>query len=406
MVGDLRASIETPRRSRFRHNPALDGIRGFSITVIIVGHYAAGLTTWAGSRMFGVSLNLDWFFIMSGYLITALLLEEWSGTRTISMRRFYLRRAFRLLPAMYAFLAVFLVFALFSPWVPVTSKQAIAEAGAAAIYMYPAILVIKGSNAFLFHLWSLSVEEWFYLLWPTSLFFFGLRPGTSRRLRIVIGVLITVCVGAFLLRCVGSLGPFSRLVYSLRPDSLAWGALLAIGVRKLEDIRTPTLDRVLGIIGPLGAIGAVWCMFANYPREPGVSDLAFHDVAFRSWNYRLGILFGVLLIMHLVLRPDGRLGRLLSYRPIAFLGLLSYAMYLWHQPIFLTLNGTHLFNGDPSVAGHTAHSAAARIGLGVVSFGLALGAALLSRRFVELPGLRQKKRFETVANPRPASIAD
>lgn len=396
MGADLRTSLDEPRTSRFRYNPALDGIRGFAISVIMFGHFAAGLTTWAGTRLFGVSLSLDWFFIMSGYLITALLLEEWSNSRTVSMRSFYMRRGFRLLPALYVFLAVFLAFALLTPWVPVSEKQAVGEAGLAAIYMYPIALIVKGGDAFLFHLWSLSVEEWFYLVWPMFLVFFGLRPGSRNRLRTVTWTLIVICVGAFVLRCIGSYDPLSRLVYSLRPDSLAWGALLAIAIRKYEDVRTPRFDRVLGIAGPIGAVGALWCMFANYPRSPGVSDLRFHDEAFRSWNFRLGIVFAVLFVMHLALRPEGRLGRLMSWRPMAFVGLLSYAMYLWHQPIFLTINGEDLFNGDPSVATHTTHTAGARWAVGLLCFGLTVGVALLSRRFVELPALRRKKRFEVV----------
>jgi peptidoglycan/LPS O-acetylase OafA/YrhL len=395
--GDLRTNLDAPPKVGFRHNPALDGIRGIGICIVMLGHFAAGLSIWAGNRLFGLSLTIDWFFVLSGYLITALLLEEWSKTHNISMRNFYVRRGLRLLPALYVFLAIFVGLALFTTWIPVSHKQAIGEAGAAAFYVYPLVLIAKGDKAFLFHLWTLSVEEWFYFLWPAFLLVVGLRPGVSRRLKLVIAVLGTVVVGAFMLRTIGSYDGFSRLVYALRPDSLAWGALLAIFMRWLSDVRTPTIDRVLSIVGPLGVVGALYfTWFANYPRQPGVSTAHFHDMAFRSWNYRLGILCAVLFIFHFVNKPDGRLGRILSFRALTYLGILSYAIYLWHQPIFLTLNGYKFFNSDPSAAGHVTRSVPAMWGIGLLCAGLGIGVAVVSRKIVELPALRQKKRFEIV----------
>ena len=397
MGADLRTSLDSPPKVSFRYNAALDGVRGIGICIVMLGHFAAGLSIWAGTRLFGLSLTIDWFFILSGYLITALLLEEWSKNRSISMRNFYTRRGLRLLPALYVFLAIFVVLALVTNWIPVTHKQAVGEAGAAAFYVYPVVLIVKGDRSFLFHLWTLSVEEWFYFLWPAFLLLVGLRPGVPRRLKLVIGVLGTIVFGAFFLRCLGSYDGLSRLVYSLRPDSLAWGALLAIFMRKLSDIRTPKIDRILSIVGPLGVIGALYfTWFANYPRQPGVSDARFHDMAFRSWNYRLGILCAVLLIMHVVNKPEGRLGRSLSIRPLVYIGILSYALYLWHQPIFLTLNGTRFFNSDPVVAGHVTRSVGGMWAIGLLCAAIAFVIAIVSRKLVEVPALKQKKRFEVV----------
>jgi peptidoglycan/LPS O-acetylase OafA/YrhL len=389
--------LDSPPKVAFRYNPALDGVRGIGICIVMLAHFSAGLSTWAGTRLFGLSLTIDWFFILSGYLITALLLEEWSKSGAISMRNFYTRRGLRLLPALYVFLAIFVLLALFTGWLPVSSKQAIGEAGAAAFYIYPVMVIIKGDQAFLLHLWTLSVEEWFYFLWPAFLLVVGLRPGVPRRLKLVVGVLGTIVVGGFLLRAIGSSDGLSRLVYTLRPDSLAWGALLAIFMRKLNDIRTPAIDRALSIIGPLGVVGALYfTWFANYPREPGASDTAFHDMAFRSWNYRLGILCAVLLIMHVVNKPEGRLGRSLSIRPLVYLGILSYALYLWHEPIFLTFNQIRFLNSNPAIPGHVDRSLAGMWAIGLLCAAIAFVIAIASRKFVELPALKQKKRFEVV----------
>ncbi|HKY13972.1 MAG TPA: acyltransferase [Microthrixaceae bacterium] len=394
---DLRRSLDGRAPVPFGYNKSLDGIRGLGIVLVMFGHYVAGLSDWGKTRFFGLSLTIDLFFVLSGYLITALLLEEWSRSSHISMRNFYLRRGLRLLPALYVLLGFVLVLALFTNLLPVTDKLAFAEVGAAALYVYPVVLFAKGEQAFLVHLWTLSVEEWFYFIWPALLLFVGLRPGTSRRLRLVVGSLIALVVMCFLVRLVGRLEGSSRIVYALRPDSLAYGTLLAFAVRKLQDVRSIRLDRILSFIGPIGVVGFLYFdLVAVYERPPGLTEEQFHDVAFQSWNYQLGIWCATLTILHFVLRPQGRAARVMSNRTFVYLGILSYALYLWHQPLFLIANGARVFNADPTVDGHEVLTVpqmwALGIGVGIVS----LLVAMASRRFVEVPALRLKRRFEVV----------
>ena len=306
MSVDLRTSLNGPSPIAFRHNPGLDGVRGLGIMIVLFGHYSAGMSDWAKTRFFGVSITIDLFFVLSGYLITALLLEEWSRSNSISMRNFYVRRGLRLLPALYVFLAVVLVFAFATDWLPVSPKLALAEVGSAGLYVYPAVLIAKGDQAFLFHLWTLSVEEWFYFLWPALLLVVGLRPGLPSRLRLVVWSLGAFVVGCFLLRAIGNDDGLSRLVGALRPDSLVYGTLLAFMMRKLQDVSVPRFRRFLDIIGPLGMVGFVWfSWFATFPRPAGISEAAFHDLAFRSWNYRLGIICAFLTVLHVVNHPAG-----------------------------------------------------------------------------------------------------
>ena len=393
---DLRTSLDRPASVPFRYNPALDGTRGLGILIVVFGHYSAGMSLWAQERFFGVSLTIDLFFVLSGYLITALLLEEWSKTGQISMRKFYARRGLRLLPALYLLLAFVTFAALFTDWLPVSTKLALAEVAAAALYVYPIILATKGEGAFLLHLWTLSVEEWFYFIWPGILLLIGLKPGTATRFRIVVAGLIAICVGMLALRVVGAEDPLSDLMLRLRPDSLAYGALLAIGMRKINDIRTPAIDKVLSIMGPLGVLAFIYFdFFAIYPSSESGDYEHFQLQSFGSLTYQMGIWSCFLLIMHIVNKPAGGVSKVLSWRPLIYLGILSYAVYLWHQPLFLILNDK-VFHANPHAPDLVERTVGEMWAFGLAVLLLTLVVAFISRHLVELPALRLKKRFEPV----------
>ena len=114
------------------------------------------------------------------------------GSLEVGDFNFYVRRGLRLLPALYVLLAVVVVIAITTDLLP--TKLTIAEAFSAAFYIYPIILLAKANQVFLFHLWTLSTEEWFYFAWPAFLLFVGLRPGTTKRFRVVIWTLGAICV--------------------------------------------------------------------------------------------------------------------------------------------------------------------------------------------------------------------
>jgi len=405
----LRERLDQPPAKPFRHIPSLDGTRGVGIVIVMAAHYSAGLSHYMGTRLFGLSLTIDLFFVLSGFLITSLLLEEWSKTGSVSMRNFYVRRGLRLLPALAALLVAVLVVMAFG-WLP--WKLTIAEVAAAALYVYPGLLVFKANDAFLVHLWTLSVEEWFYFIWPAFLVFVGIRPGTSRRFRTVIGVLVALVALAFVLRVNGGNDGLSRLVYAFRPDSLAWGALLAVFLRKAPDIRLPNLDRILLAVGVIGSLGWVYFdILAVYPRPASLAgkdfDAQYHDVAWGSWNYQLGILCCVALILLQVVRPHSALSKVLSLRPFVRLGQLSYALYLWHQPVFL-LAEQHWYRGHRDYMPEWGASSGIggwyddhRVVVGQWIFSIVVGLvslaiAQLSWKFIEVPALRMKRRFEVV----------
>lgn len=400
-----------PARVPFRYVPALDGVRGVGILIVMFGHFSAGLSKWAGNRFFGVQLTIDLFFVLSGFLITSLLIEEWSNRQRISLRNFYVRRGLRLLPALYVLLTVVVLIALTTDLL--APKLTLAEAAGAALYVYPFVLVAKAKDVFLYHLWTLSIEEWFYFAWPAFLIVVGLRPGTSKRFRIMVWSLIGFCVLCFLTRAGQSRDVVSLLIALFRPDSLFYGALLAFFVRWLNEFPHERWDRVLGVIGPLSFVGFLYFSWLAVFRQPPKADTVkfvtdhvssradkikalFYENSFQSWNYELGILCAVGMILHLVRTPQGRMSKVFSWRPIVYVGILSYAIYLWHQVIFQLVIKPQLLNVDASRVGHHHLSTPEMWGVGLGVAAVAFAVAIASRKFIEVPALRLKKRFEVV----------
>jgi peptidoglycan/LPS O-acetylase OafA/YrhL len=402
MAVDLREQLDRPPSVPFRYVKPLDGVRGLGILIVMFGHYSTGLSKWAGVRFFGVSLTIDLFFVLSGFLITTLLLEEWSKNQRISLRNFYVRRGLRLLPALYVLLACVVVVPLVTDWLPL--KLTFAEAAAAALYVYPVVLFGKGGNVFLFHLWTLSVEEWFYFLWPTALLWWGFGRRRVRKLTGLLWGLVGACVVCFLLRAAGGRDPLSLLIAALRPDSLLYGALLAFFMRWCREFPDERRDRILRIVARIGSVGFLYFSWiATYPITPTPKGetyadhyARYHEVSFQSWNYRFGMICALLLIMHVLLVPDGWLSKFFSWRPLVHLGILSYALYLWHQVLFLLVNDRSNLNADPTQAGHTVLSVWQKWGVALAVGAVSIFISQLSRWFIEVPALRMKKRFEVV----------
>lgn len=399
-MGRLRRLVDEPPTRRFRYNPSIDGIRGLGVIVVVLGHVGGG----AGFGKYGLfpySVLIDMFFIVSGYLITTLLLEEWSRSSEVSLRSFYVRRFLRLMPALFALLALVVVVAVGVKLLGATYppfKTTLAEVGAAAFYVYPVIVLVKQGETFLFHLWTLSVEEWFYFLWPALLVRIGLRRHNPRGPVIAVAMLACVVLACAAVRIYADTIPYSTivenkgagaasLVLRLRPESLAVGSLLAFFFRWWPTVETEGRRRVAVVVSGIGWV-CVWLtpVILPWPDSHGVSYTAWQDLAFRHISYRIGMVLALLSIVHLVLAPDGPIGRALTWKPLVRVGVLSYGVYLWHQPLFLLFREwvyeDHPFNGGLLFAGVLAAS---------------IAVAELSYRLIETPALRQKKRFERVA---------
>ncbi|HWB13242.1 MAG TPA: acyltransferase [Pirellulales bacterium] len=342
----------------------LDGLRGLAILSVLAFHL--GLLP-------GGSLGVDVFFVLSGFLITALLVEEWQWCGTISLRAFYLRRGLRLLPA---FLALLLVLFLSSFWMP-----SAAEAGArrsevlvAGCYVANWPAIHQTAMPTLGHTWSLSVEEQFYLLWPMLLY--GMLRLTWSRRRI----LLLVCTGIF------ASAACRMVLYFLdrtSPEKAATVLRLYMGL----DTRADTL-----LVGCLVGLLASWDLlprserFVSWVRVASLASVAslIYITRHRCLDHAqfyYGLFTAVALmvgcvVVHMLLRPS-RLGSLLlECPPLVYIGRLSYGIYLFHIPVISWLGPTELGWGHPTKT------------LTVV--GLTSVAAILSYLCIERPCLRLK----------------
>jgi len=293
--------------------PSLDGLRAISISLVIAGHWAE-LRYHSDIAGAFANLGVRIFFIISGYLITTLLLKEHAKTSTIRLGEFYVRRAYRILPAAAAFmLPVFVIFWHELRWY---------HMAAAALYLANFDWTHPW---FLGHLWSLSVEEQFYFLWPGVL-----KKWYRHRVAILAGVVAFAPlyrVACHFLRLHGK----GDETFPAVADILAIGCLLAILTER-----------------PGRWAGTVWARFSR--PGAGLAGLMILPVAlvpvyvgllrFRITPLLLFVLWPVLhvsiagVLLHMVQRPYW----ILSVRPVVWLGKISYSLYLWQQ---VFVYGTH-----------------------------------------------------------------
>jgi peptidoglycan/LPS O-acetylase OafA/YrhL len=316
---------------RLRPVPALDGLRGIAVLLIFLAHTEEiFLLSWViqshgNGFLQGGVLGVDLFFVLSGFLITALLLREQAEHGRARLGSFYARRALRLLPALFALLAVQAIYAV----VTHLPKDIEVSTIVAAVFYYLNWYWAAGNTvaAGLSNLWSLSVEEQFYLVWPALLFlFFGLR----RRVATVTAVLVIAIAVVFVHRIMlwndgaSIIAIFVRT--DTRADSLLIGVLLAqLWVRR----RTPT--RGLGIAAWIGAL--VFFLCVAFTRAATGILFPPKNAFLYLGGFTVVALAGAAVILATV---EGRWSgsRLLSWSPLRAVGRVSYGLYLWHLAVF------------------------------------------------------------------------
>jgi len=302
----------------------LDGVRGIAVLAVLAYH-ATGPGLPGGRLLVGGWLGVDVFFVLSGYLITRLLLNEAEASGRIHRRAFYGRRARRLLPALGVVLAVWLFLTL-SGALPVErlgSSARHADAGLAVVPVIGSVTLLYNwllafelpTPAGMGHLWSLAVEEQFYLVWPTVLVFAGARgrrPTRSLATLLAGGVAVALLVSGLAVE--GSSARdfvyFSSLTSCL---GLLFGAAAAIvPKRRLPPVAAPVALTVL-------ALGLL---------------LAPDD---RPWLLPPATLIACAATTVVLLAAAGRADRLLVLAPLRYAGRRSYALYLWSSPLAYAL---------------------------------------------------------------------
>ncbi len=358
-----RAPASTEPAPAARRIPSLDGLRALSILLVLFGHLA-GTQNFAFSFLDHVptvdlaSFGVRVFFVISGFLITRLLFEEHARSGTVSLRGFYLRRTLRIFPAFYVFVAVVLV-------LDRLGQIALRPGDALAALTYTMNFRPTSARAWeVGHLWSLSVEEQFYLLWPAIVLL--ARPRGARLAAIaamILAPLLRVAVHVL----APDLRPLISEMFPTVMDAIATGALLTCVQGDLS--RSAAYTRLLR--SPLFALVPIFALvilIAGVPRP--------------SFAYPIGETLsnvGIALFVDRAVRfPDTALGRLLDARPLRFLGGLSYSLYLWQQ-LFLHRKSTATICAFP------------------LNLALAGGCALASYYLVEQPALRLRSRLERKA---------
>ncbi|MCO5317755.1 MAG: acyltransferase [Microthrixaceae bacterium] len=401
-----------------------DGMRGLFVLQVVLYH--AEVTIFLA----GSPILIDLFFVLSGFLITHLLLDEFRATQAISLRRFYMRRVLRLFPAMYALIALFTLLMLAVQFFgPPEAREALSswwlEALGAATYTYfilaaffPTAMGVLGP------IWTLSLEECFYLLWPPTIRR-ALRRGSLRSDALLVGaglVFIAICftararlqfvVGsaangaAVYMDTLGGLGTglgatagsqatgyalelpqygatwqgIAYRLFATRPDMIVWGCLMAVVVKSIPRPVPERIRRLLAVGGVIGWImlGAT-VLFAS-PGPPGPLAL------FGGLLYQASLIMLGPIVLDAYLRQDAFYLAPFRWGWTRWLGERSYGIYLWHAIVLPICAPAILAASGPT-----------RRVLGLVASAIAVGVGILSYRFLERRFLRLKDlRF---ANP-------
>jgi peptidoglycan/LPS O-acetylase OafA/YrhL len=401
-----------------RRFAAFDGMRAFAVLLVMFGH--ANFTC-------NGAIGVDIFFVLSGYLITSIILTELKKTGSLSFKNFYMRRFLRLLPALLLMLGLYLIWGLVCQkdrW-----ERIVGDAGIALAYVSNWTRAFGNRPKYVAHTWSLSIEEQFYLVWP--LITMGIYwllgkwrgglpaeesgDGATKR-----GLLKDVDTSAGFAICMAAAialwfyrdwmtdksiptttqgvldvqRNFFRIYFGTdtRGDTLLAGAALAFW--------TPRIPRWLAVIvGWLGVVCIVWfCtrmhLTVGIPYPDGTAGPPIYLIGthwyvpeyFRAfggnhpygyvWVFTLAILIGLLNDRH------GLLSRIFSIKPLAWIGVISYGLYLYHFPIMIQLGHTTEWHWNPWAV----------VGVGIP---LSFAIATVSFYVVERPCLRLKDRFRT-----------
>jgi peptidoglycan/LPS O-acetylase OafA/YrhL len=331
----------TASSSSIAYRPELDGIRALGILLVIAQHINLPNTTLAG--LVGVNL----FFVLSGYLITSILLKEHAATGRISLRRFYERRVRRLVPALVAVL--------------VATGVLMAAQGHLMGYIGPAFVslfyvsdIAKAAGydlGYVGHTWSLAMEEQFYVLWPAILLFL---PRRFLAPAVVAGIVTSIVLQITIVGWQDNV--LAHFRPDVRADSILWGCLIAI-----LQLRVPRRVAVAGLIG--------------------VFAVTFSGL----WPYSIALSSFASAV---VVAGAASLKPLLAWRPLVRIGEISYGLYLWHAiPAGIFMERT--LAGD----------VVAMVTVVVVTFAL----ALISERWIERPFRKPRATPSQTPVPQPSS---
>jgi peptidoglycan/LPS O-acetylase OafA/YrhL len=310
------------------HDPALDGLRGIAVAAVVAFHLG---------HLQGGFLGVDLFFTLSGYLITRLLLLEHEATGRVAMRAFWTRRAWRLLPALYLLVAALAVYA--ATVARPDELGGIRGPGISSLLFVSNWWFIADGDGYwdlftapspLEHVWSLSIEQQFYVVWPLLAV---AVLGSRRRRSWLLATTVVLAAGSTALLAVLARDDVSRAYFGsgARASSILVGAALAIVVDR-GDTWLPTVARSRA--APWIGLGAAALLAWTWITINGATDLGFYTGGFLLHAIAVAAIIG--LLMH---HRSSIPARLLTLAPLRLLGVISYGVYLWHWPAIVLLDG-------------------------------------------------------------------
>ena len=338
------------------YRPGLDGLRALAVAAVFLYH---ARIDWLPGGFLGVDL----FFVLSGYLITSLLLVEWEARNRIDLRRFWLRRARRLLPALVVVVLASLALAAIFARQDLAHTRSDAVSSLLYYTNWHEIIAnhsyfnLMGNPSLLQHTWSLAIEEQFYIVWPLLLVPCLVLVGRKRLPMLVIAGIAASAALMWILYNPGA-DP-SRVYYGTdtRAFLLLMGILLALVWPWIERLRQAV--PLLELLGVSALVGAVLLFLRMHE---------FNPTLFRGGDLAAAFCFAVLVAA--VAHPKTGIGEALGVAPLRWVGERSYGIYLWHWPIIVLIAGV---NARPSV------------GIVVAEAALILAVAALSFKYVEQP---------------------
>ena len=338
--GRDRAIAQPAATAQSKYVPALDGLRALAVLAVIFYHMSM---PWAPGGLLGVTI----FFVLSGYLITGLLLREYVDTGTISLSNFWLRRVRRIIPAVVfavlgtAFLCTIFNHALLTRMRPDVIPSLLFYNNWWQIFNGASYFDNIG-NSPLQHFWSLSIEEQFYVIWPVLLLV-CMKFGVSKK-NLMRGIIVLIVLSAVDMALQYSPNADPSRVYfgtDTRAFSLLIGSLLAFAwpYQRLRDGSGGNMDGRQELILNIVGIAAIAGLIAMIATTDGYSP----------FNYRGGLVLCSLLTAAAIasmVHPASWIGRFFSLGPLVWIGKISYSMYLWHWPIILLMTGSNVIGSE------------------------------------------------------------
>lgn len=362
--------ITSSNYMEFKYTPELDGLRGISILWVMFFH--AGFP-----HMRGGFIGVDIFFVLSGFLITVLLILEYDRLGRISLKNFYIRRILRLGPALICLLIIFCLVSAIVLDIE-KAKSNYLDALIALFYLsnWSRAFAIHPPD-FIGHTWSLSIEEQFYLFWPVFLVFL-LNKSVKRSYIAIITILIATISWFFRVYLLLNDASPERLYNGLdtRADGLMIGCFIGIlaGSGCFTDNVRRMLKKILIIITPV----SMFCLFIFS------FFLNWKDPKMFAFGFIIVEIFAAILILDVIVGRQNFIRKILSMRWLVWIGSISYGLYLWHYPVFRSMRAMG-FNLSITMT----------LGIGITFL-----IATVSYYFMERPILKIKRKYAR------ASLAD